>query len=143
MRIFDLASEGALPPAEHPHRPRDLDNDNLEAQLAPVACGLVELVLLVCKECFAGGLACLLLLLPLRLNLAVMLVDGLTANDILLASVDGHLQPLEDLAHVSMVPINLLLSEGRNYFLDVVDGLVGFELIRLLAINLVFEHALW
>lgn len=104
---------------------------------------LVELVLLVCKECFAGGLACLLLLLPLRLNLAVMLVDGLTANDILLASVDGHLQPLEDLAHVSMVPINLLLSEGRNYFLDVVDGLVGFELIRLLAINLVFEHALW
>ena len=103
---------------------------------------LVELVLLVCKECFAGGLACLLLLLPLRLNLAVMLVDGLTANDILLASVDGHLQPLEDLAHVSMVPINLLLSEGRNYFLDVVDGLVGFELIRLLAINLVFEHAL-
>ena len=72
-----------------------------------------------------------------------MLVDGLTANDILLASVDGHLQPLEDLAHVSMVPINLLLSEGRNYFLDVVDGLVGFELIRLLAINLVFEHALW
>lgn len=104
---------------------------------------LVELVLLVCKECFAGGLACLLLLLPLRLNLAVMLVDGLTANDILLASVDGHLQPLEDLAHVGMVPINLLLSEGRNYFLDVVDGLVGFELIRLLAINLVFEHALW
>jgi len=103
---------------------------------------IIELLLLVGQELFASSFTRLLLLFPLRLNLAVVLVDSLAPHDVLLARVNGHLEPLEQLAHVTMVAVDFILSKGRDDPLNVVDRLISFEIICFLAVDLVVDHAL-
>ena len=103
---------------------------------------LVEFVLLVGEELLAGHLTSSLLLFTLRLDLSVKLVNSLASDHVLLARINSHLEPAEDLAHVCVVSINFLLGERLYDLLTVVDRLVGCEIFGLLTVDLVGEHPL-
>lgn len=107
-----------------------------------LAIELVELGLFVDEELLTVGLSLLLRLFLACLLFAVLFLDGLAADDILLARADRHLEPLEELAEAWVVRLHLLLVVLFYDVFHVVDAHVGPIVVLLLAVDLVGHHGL-
>ena len=95
------------------------------------------------EEGFTVCLSLRLRLLLAGLLLPVLLLNGLSADHILLSCVDRHLEPLEELAKACVVSINFLLSERLDDLLTVVDPVVRLEVGLLLTPDFIIGHLEW
>ena len=102
----------------------------------------IELLFLIKQELFTGIFTVLSLLDASLTILTSLLVQCLTAHNVLLTQLNHALHPLEDLAHTGMVCLNIFKVELAQHALNMVDGLVRLVRVVLGSEDLVIVDSL-